>query len=140
MDIAQSNELIGKVGLPEHRSAELLINPRPSPPVLPSMISTLPTGGASGIQRKLAILVVEDNLVNQRVLCKQLRILGHIVYAANHGEEALTFLEKSTYWAANDGSGEHLDIILLDTEMPVMVRLGIFLACEDDTDLCVGWT
>jgi CheY-like chemotaxis protein len=34
-------------------------------------------------------------------------------------------LEKSTYWAANDGIGEHLDIILLDTEMPVMVRYSI---------------
>lgn len=67
-------------------------------------------------------LTASDNLVNQRVLCKQLRNLGHIVYAANHGKEALEFLEKSTYWAANDGSGEHLDIILLDTEMPVMVR------------------
>jgi CheY-like chemotaxis protein len=44
------------------------------------------------------------------------------VYAANHGKEALEFLERSTYWTANDGSGEHLDIILLDTEMPVMVR------------------
>jgi CheY-like chemotaxis protein len=63
---------------------------------------------------------VEDNLVNRRVLCKQLRNLGHIVHAANHGKEALDFLEKSTYWIANGDEGEHLDIVLLDTEMPVM--------------------
>lgn len=75
-----------------------------------------------------------DNLVNQRVLCKQLRNLGHIVYAANHGKEALEFLEKSTYWAANDGSGEHLDIILLDTEMPVMVRSSEFTTAFLRTD------
>lgn len=75
-----------------------------------------------------------DNLVNQRVLCKQLRSLGHIVYAANHGKEALEFLEKSTYWAANEGSGEHLDIVLLDTEMPVMVRNSAFTNAFLGTD------
>jgi CheY-like chemotaxis protein len=54
------------------------------------------------------------------VLCKQLRKLSHIVFAANHGKEAFDFLERSRYWSANNDSGEPLDIILLDTEMPVM--------------------
>ncbi|KAE9988896.1 hypothetical protein EG328_005606 [Venturia inaequalis] len=114
------NEEMIQGSFPEHRSAHLLTQPRPSPPVLTGAVPKSFPIGSAVIQRKLAILVVEDNLVNQRVLCKQLRNLGHIVYAANHGKEALEFLEKSTYWAANDGSGEHLDIILLDTEMPVM--------------------
>ena len=64
--------------------------------------------------------MVEDNLVNQRVLCKQLRNLGHIVHAANHGKEALAFLERSRFWTANDDTSEQVDVVLLDTEMPVM--------------------
>jgi len=44
------------------------------------------------------VLVVEDNLVNQKVLAKQLRNLGCIVSVANHGREALDFLEKTKYW------------------------------------------
>jgi CheY-like chemotaxis protein len=96
------------------------VNPRPSPPVLSTGAATAPPTGVDALRRKLAILVVEDNLVNQRVLCKQLRNLGHIVHAANQGQEALEFLEKSTFWSVNIDSGEHLDIVLLDTEMPVM--------------------
>ncbi|KAK6836944.1 hypothetical protein PG987_007439 [Apiospora arundinis] len=42
------------------------------------------------------VLVVEDNLVNQRVLCKLLRKRGFVVEAANHGEEALELLGRPT--------------------------------------------
>ena len=65
------------------------------------------------------ILLVEDNLVNQKVLGKQLRKAGCIVNVANHGEEALEFLKKTKFWKGNDG-GENLDIVLMDLEMPVM--------------------
>jgi CheY-like chemotaxis protein len=41
------------------------------------------------------ILVVEDNLVNQKVVSKQLRKAGHVVNVANHGEEALDFIRRS---------------------------------------------
>lgn len=69
---------------------------------------------------KLAILVVEDNLVNQRVLCQQLRTYGHDVYAANHGGEALDFLQESEFWKDQAGTGKHLSLVLMDTEMPTM--------------------
>ena len=69
---------------------------------------------------KLAILVVEDNLVNQRVLCQQLRTHGHVVYAANHGGEALAFLQESTFWKDRTETSKHLSIVLMDTEMPIM--------------------
>ncbi|KAH6621951.1 glycosyl hydrolase family 88-domain-containing protein [Boeremia exigua] len=46
----------------------------------------------------LHVLVVEDNLVNQKVLAKQLRNLGCIVSVANHGRESLDFLPKTTRW------------------------------------------
>lgn len=41
------------------------------------------------------------------------------VHVANHGLEALHFLEKAECWADND-SGPRIDCILLDWEMPVM--------------------
>ena len=68
------------------------------------------------------VLVVEDNLVNQKVLAKQLRSLGCIVEVANHGVEALSHLEKTTFWPTPTelSSRRHLSIVLMDWEMPVM--------------------
>jgi len=96
--------------------------------------------------QSLNILIVEDNIVNQKVLAKQLRNLGHVVWTANHGGEALEFLEKTSAWRGDHerdtdlgpfsnlherrpSRGEErimeaprvdLDLILLDWEMPVM--------------------
>lgn len=69
---------------------------------------------------KLTILVVEDNLVNQRVLCAQLRTQGYVIYAANHGGEAIAFLQESTFWKDRAQTGKHLSLVLMDTEMPTM--------------------
>jgi CheY-like chemotaxis protein len=63
---------------------------------------------------------VEDNLINQAVLSKQLRNLDSTVYVANHGMEALDFLRTTKYWKKNAGHGTDLEVILLDIEMPVM--------------------
>lgn len=65
------------------------------------------------------ILLVEDNLVNQKVLSKQLRKAGCTVHVANHGEEALARLEESKLWMGNS-NGIELEIVLMDLEMPVM--------------------
>ncbi|KAF3039147.1 hypothetical protein E8E12_003623 [Didymella heteroderae] len=67
----------------------------------------------------LHILIVEDNLVNQRVLAKQLRNEGMNVAVANHGGEALEYLRSTRYCKAN-GIGKELTLILMDWEMPVM--------------------
>lgn len=68
---------------------------------------------ASSFRRK--ILVVEDNIVNQKVLCKQLRNRGFEVEASNHGKEALVALEKAL------GSEQgYFDVVLCDIEMPIM--------------------
>ena len=77
----------------------------------------------------LCVLVVEDNLVNQKVLARQLRKAKCTVAIANHGGEALTILEQSTYWN-HDTSDEvqglnttiaiPLEVVLMDVEMPVM--------------------
>ena len=68
------------------------------------------------LQRR--VLIVEDNLVNQRVLQKQLKNLGTQVHLANHGGEALEKLRQSTYCA--DGGALQLGVVLMDQEMPVM--------------------
>lgn len=78
---------------------------------------------------QLNILIVEDNLVNQKVLSKQLEKVGCRVSIAGHGIEALKWLQESVYWrgerkvsgAPDTGSGAHdIDIVLMDIEMPVM--------------------
>jgi len=70
------------------------------------------------------ILLVEDNLVNQRVLQKQLKNLGCVVQVANHGQEALDRLVESTWSCSDnvgaDGKKSHLSVVLMDQEMPVM--------------------
>jgi CheY-like chemotaxis protein len=85
--------------------------------------------------------------VNQRVLAKQLRTLGCVVSVANHGQEALDFLSKTTCWNflhplssslakqevdhipsakpialshSDDALPIELSLILMDWEMPVM--------------------
>jgi CheY-like chemotaxis protein len=68
---------------------------------------------------ELHVLIVEDNLVNQRVLAKQLRNTGMHVTVANHGGEALEHLRTTSY-CVPDGSGKPLALILMDWEMPVM--------------------
>lgn len=68
---------------------------------------------------ELAILVVEDNLVNQKVLCKQLHTLGCTVYVANHGVQALDFIKTTTFWRGA-AQGVPLSVVLMDIEMPIM--------------------
>ncbi|KAH7379750.1 putative histidine kinase M3YPp [Cadophora sp. MPI-SDFR-AT-0126] len=66
------------------------------------------------------VLVVEDNIVNQKVLSRQLQSAGCIVSVANHGREALSFLEKSRFWKGLEVTGVELSIVLMDLEMPIM--------------------
>ncbi|ORY63840.1 uncharacterized protein BCR38DRAFT_474437 [Pseudomassariella vexata] len=71
---------------------------------------------------KRHVLVVEDNLVNQKVLCKLLRNRGFIVAAANHGREALDALVTPSPPSPNGTQLliRRFDIVLCDVEMPVM--------------------
>lgn len=67
----------------------------------------------------LYVLIVEDNIVNQRVLAKQLRSVGVNVTVANHGGEALDHLRTTTYCVAGEAESSKLSLILMDWEMPV---------------------
>jgi two-component system sensor histidine kinase/response regulator len=55
------------------------------------------------------VLLVEDNIVNQRVAAGLLTRRGHDVTIAQHGGEALTRLEQESF-----------DVVLMDLQMPVM--------------------
>lgn len=70
----------------------------------------------------LSILLVEDNVINSRILAEQLKGTGAKVVVANHGGEALDCLGKSRAWKDKheDTQAIDFDVVLMDTEMPIM--------------------
>ncbi|KAI1809652.1 histidine kinase [Poronia punctata] len=71
-------------------------------------------------RRLFDVLIVEDNLVNQKVLQRSLRNVGNNTKVANHGGEALEVLKESRYWQGKESMGHNISVILMDLEMPVM--------------------
>lgn len=61
------------------------------------------------ISEKLKILLVDDNLINQKVASRILTKEGHIVEVADNGRQAVKHFYKTKY-----------DLILMDLQMPVM--------------------
>ncbi len=60
-------------------------------------------------QPRLHILLVEDNSINQEVMCGLLHLLGDDVTVANHGEEAIYLFQTKKF-----------DIVLMDLNMPIL--------------------
>jgi PAS domain S-box-containing protein len=58
---------------------------------------------------QLKLLLAEDNLINQKVLLKQLQYLGYHADVVANGQEVLDLLDKISY-----------DLILLDCQMPIL--------------------
>lgn len=69
--------------------------------------SQAPVGAAA--ERTGRILVIEDNLVNQKVLQGLLKKRGYVCGIANDGAQALQVL-----------AGASFDLVLMDVQMPVM--------------------
>lgn len=61
------------------------------------------------------VLIVEDNLVNQKITQRALKERGYNVQVANHGLEALELLEKTD----RRGGDFPLSVIMMDMEMPI---------------------
>ncbi|MBA4407863.1 MAG: response regulator [Bacteroidota bacterium] len=61
------------------------------------------------MDEKLSILLVEDNLLNQRIVTFSLKKYNHEVTIANHGVEAIEKFREQKF-----------DVILMDIMMPVM--------------------
>ena len=85
-----------------------------SPAAIPT--TTLAKESAA-VESDLYILIVEDNLVNQRVLSKQLQKAGCTIYTADNGLLALDVLSTTSF---QDPTGRPLSVILMDLEMPEM--------------------
>lgn len=139
-------------GLISHRSTgsaafSLLGHGRSHPP--PTRTQSAPALTDVTQTKSLDVLIVEDNLVNQKVLQRQLQLSGNNTFVANHGGEALVELSKSRFWnqevaatddaasalpksdkrpasggtdGAPDGAenNRNISVILMDLEMPVM--------------------
>ncbi|WRT68535.1 uncharacterized protein IL334_005512 [Kwoniella shivajii] len=80
-------------------------------------MSKIPSWAVGG--KKPKVLIVEDNLINQTVLARQLKHVGFTVQVANNGLEAL---EKFRQISSSDGSKEKssFNCVIMDLEMPVM--------------------
>lgn len=63
-----------------------------------------------------SVLIVDDNLVNQKILTKILRKHGYTTYAADHGEEALDILAKHNTRKGKGKEGSQIAIVLLDDQ------------------------
>jgi CheY-like chemotaxis protein len=74
----------------------------------------------------LRILLVEDNLINQKVASRMLEKNGHFVITVNNGREALQTL-----------AGQEFNAVLMDVQMPEMDGLETTAAIrsnEEGTD------
>ncbi len=60
-------------------------------------------------KQNMSILLVEDNILNQRLMTINLSSLGHKVTVANNGLEGVELFKKNPF-----------DLILMDIMMPVM--------------------
>ena len=59
--------------------------------------------------RKLHLLVAEDNLINQKVICTMLEAVGHKTQLASDGIEAVAAVQRGDF-----------DVVLMDVQMPNM--------------------
>ncbi len=86
---------------------------RPAAPVTAALLAT---------NHPLAILLAEDNSVNQRVATLMLQRLGYRADVASNGFEALQAVERQNY-----------DLILMDVQMPEMDGV------QATREICARW-
>ncbi|KAI1003261.1 hypothetical protein K3495_g4945 [Podosphaera aphanis] len=110
------------LGANDHRAIKYCQPTPPGSPMVPCIMEKSMPKSLDQRQvdpNRMYVLLVEDNIVNQHVVQRQLVKAGHVVYLANHGVEALEQLRETNLWH-NNTDGKQLDIILMDWEMPIM--------------------
>ncbi len=85
-------------------AALLALSQPPADTATPSLITR---HALRELRPPLAVLIAEDNSVNQRLAVRILEKRGHAVAVANNGHIALAALEKQKF-----------DVVLMDVEMP----------------------
>lgn len=126
----QSDEspLIGLEAIPDRLQSEMSVSRAssdsgPSTPTMPRR--SFPSGDAAAVEaavcdlsdaerKKINVLVVEDNPINQQIAIKTVRKLGFPVTAVWNGKEALEYLLKPSK------DQPPPDVILMDVQMPIM--------------------
>jgi PAS domain S-box-containing protein len=88
---------------------ERAIGTKPSANVSPPRASTAGALAMGSEDRRARVLIVEDNVVNQRVASGLLIRRGHRVMVAANGQEAVALVDHETF-----------DVVLMDLQMPVM--------------------
>jgi PAS domain S-box-containing protein len=71
-------------------------------------------------EEALNILLVEDNLVNQKVAKKLMEKFGHNVSVASNGREAIELLEQQQMFSLQTSAFASFDLVFMDIQMPVM--------------------
>jgi CheY-like chemotaxis protein/two-component sensor histidine kinase len=104
---AASNAIAAALATSSRERTELSVTlPRPAA-ALPSRGTMVADESVSG--RRLEVLLVEDNVVNQKIATRMLEKRGHTTSIARHGAEALEMLAQRSF-----------DVLLMDCSMPVM--------------------
>lgn len=73
-----------------------------------------------GLQQDRTILLVEDNLINQKVLRRQLQARGFEIVVASNGQEAIDAVRRRGEPTPDPSNHRnYFDCILMDQEMPI---------------------
>jgi CheY-like chemotaxis protein len=77
---------------------------------------------AKEICNKIQVLLVEDNIINQRILRRKLEAKGFKVTTANNGREAVeaVYTVSEAVSDEDDNTATIFDVILMDQEMPIL--------------------
>ncbi|BGP19572.1 hypothetical protein JCM10213v2_007667 [Rhodosporidiobolus nylandii] len=95
--------------------------PSASPTTLSTPTSASPSSSSCNGVPPLRVLLCEDNLINQKVMLRQLKTQGFDVIIASDGQQGLDALvEDERRVAAQEAGYNQIRVVLSDIEMPVM--------------------